>query len=381
MRGFVAVLRKELAHLRRQRSTLAFALAIPAAQLMIFGFAANVTIESIPLVVLDLDGRQESRGLIGAVEATGTLVPRGRVFSHEALQRAIASGDAQAGLVIPADYSERLLRREQAHVQVLVDGSDAQVATTVVNTVGLLATSLSIGRGRVVAEALQIGPSRDASGRFALPIEARPRLLFNPDLESSHFFVPGLIGIILQFVLSFLTSFSIVREREMGTLEQLFVTPVSASGLLLGKLLPYVGLACVELALILVLMVGLFGVPISGSLWLLLALSALFIVTSLGLGLMVSTLASTQLEAMQFTFIVMLPSVLLSGFVFPRSEMPLPLYLLSALLPVTYYLEMLRGIVLRGAELTDLTGPTAGLLACCLVIAVASVLRFRKRIG
>ena len=231
-----------------------------------------------------------------------------------------------------------------------------------------------------MGESLQAAVARDPFGRLALPIDVRTRLLYNPDLESSHFFVPGLIAIILQVVLLFLTSFSIVKERETGTLEQLFVTPVGRAGLLFGKLLPYALMACGELLIVLVLMVGVFGVPINGSLWLLLALSVLFIVTVLGLGLLISTIARTQLQAMQLAFLIMLPSVLLSGFMFPRSEMPLPIYLVGFVLPVTYFVEILRGIVLRQADAIDLWPHIAGLAACCAVILTLSMVRFRKQL-
>ncbi len=173
----------------------------------------------------------------------------------------------------------------------------------------------------------------------------RPRLLYNPDLESAFFFVPGLIGIILQLVTLFLTSFAVVRERELGTLEQLFVTPVGKTGLLLGKLLPYALVGFIELLIVIIVMVYVFGVPIHGSIPLLLALSMLFMVCSLGLGLLVSTLAKTQLEAVQFAFVIMLPSVLLSGFVFPRAEMPPLIYAITFGIPATYFIEILRGIV------------------------------------
>jgi ABC transporter DrrB family efflux protein len=219
-----------------------------------------------------------------------------------------------------------------------------------------------MARGRAVGEALQAALARDPFGQLALPIEVRGRLLYNPDLESSHFFVPGLIGIILQVVLLFLTSFSIVREREQGTLEQLFVTPVGRAGLMFGKLLPYALMAFGELLIVLVMMVAVFGVPIHGSLLLLLALSTLFIVTALGLGLLISTVAKSQLQSMQFAMMIMLPSVLLSGFMFPRSEMPLPIYLVSSILPVTYFVEILRGVILRRADAADLWPHIAGRL-------------------
>lgn len=201
-------------------------------------------------------------------------------------------------MIIPPYYSERLLQGEQVQVQVLIDGSDSQVATTALNAASLLGMNLSVAIARPKAEISGSAPSRDTLGRAALPIEVRPRLLYNPELESAHFFVPGLVGIILQLVTLFLTSFAIVGERELGTLEQLFVTPVGRSGLLLGKLVPYALVGFVETLVVLTVMVYAFGVPIQGSLALLLGLSMLFLVSALGLGLLVSTLAKTQVEAM-----------------------------------------------------------------------------------
>jgi ABC-type multidrug transport system permease subunit len=380
MNGFLAVLLKEFAHVRRDRTTIVFAFVVPALQLTIFGFAIKTTIENIPLVVFDLDGKQESRRLVEALVASRSFYVHDRVYDAIAFRRAITSGRAKAGLLIPADYSERLLRREQAAVQVLVDGSDSQVATTAVNTTSLVVTGLSIGRARAVGEALQTGPARDVRGELALPIDVRVRLLFNPNLESSHFFVPGLVAIILQIVLVFLTSFSIVKERELGTLEQLFVTPVGRAGLMFGKLTPYALMAFGELLIVLVLMTTLFGVPIHGSLTLLIGLSCLFMLTALGMGLLISTLARTQLHATQTAFLIMLPSVLLSGFMFPRAEMPLPLYLAGFLIPVTYFIEILRGVILRAADFIDLLPHVVGLAVCCMVILGLSLTRFRKQL-
>lgn len=380
MNGFLAILLKEFAHIRRDRSTIFFAFAVPALQLTIFGYAIEVTIENIPLVVYDLDGRQESRRLVEAMEATRSFRVRERVQDIESLRAAIRAGRCKAGLIIPADYSERLLRGEQAHVQVLIDGSDSQVATTAVNASQLLATNLSINRARALAEQALRVPARSATGAPALPIEARTRLLYNADLESSHFFVPGLIAIIMQLVLLFMTSFSIVKEREHGTLEQLFVTPVGRAGLLFGKLLPYALMAFGELLLVLGLMTLVFGVQVQGSLLALFGLAMLFIVTVLGLGLLISTLATTQLEAIQLAFIVMLPSVLLSGFMFPRSEMPTIIWLLTHVIPVTYFIEILRGIILRAAGPGDLAPHVFGLCVCCVVILGLAMTRFRKQL-
>jgi ABC transporter DrrB family efflux protein len=381
MDGFVAILKKEFAHLRRQPSTLFFLLVIPLIQTLIFGYAIDTQVEHVPTVVYDLDGRAAARELVDAFVNTRTFRVIERVHDEESFERAITSGRAKVGIKVPPDLSDHRVRGESAQVLVLVDGSDAQVATTALTTANLLGLRLSMEKGRAVAESSSLAPSRDAAGRFALPLEVRPRLLFNPDLDSSHFFVPGLVGIILQLVTLFLTSFAIVREREMGTLEQLFVTPVGRAGLVLGKLAPYALVGFVETLIVLVAMVFVFGVPINGSLTLLLALSALFIVCSLGMGLFVSTVAKTQAQAFQFAFIVMMPSILLSGFMFPRAEMPAPIYWASFAIPATHFLEILRGVVLRGADLVDLAPSVQGLAAITAVVLVAAVARFRKTSG
>ncbi len=379
--GLTAMLLKEFSHIRREPATIFFMLVVPVLQTMIFGYAIQTEIDNIPTVVHDLDGRKSARELIEAFRNTRTFAIIGNLHDDESFRRAISSGRAKVGVRIPPDFTERLMRGEQVQVQVLIDGSDSQVATTALNAANLLGTTRSIQLARTLAESAAQVPARDPVGNAALPIEMRPRLLFNPALESSHFFVPGLVGIIMQLVTLFLTSFAIVRERELGTLEQLFVTPVGRMGLLLGKLVPYACIGFIEMLLVLTVMVYLFGVPIHGNLWLLLVLSMLFLVCALGLGLLVSTVAKTQLQAMQFAFLLMLPSVLLSGFMFPRSEMPAPIYLLSFGIPVTYFLEILRGVVLRDADLIDLVPQVIGLTACCAAILALSVTRFRKQLA
>ena len=380
-RGFVAMLLKEFSHIRREPATIVFMLVVPVFQTIIFGYAIQQQIENIPTIVFNLDGRQASRELIDNFRNTRSFSILGPVYDDESFRRALVSGRAKVGVRIPPDYSDRLLRGEQVSVQVLIDGSDSQVANTALHAAQLLGVSLSFQMTRPFAESLPVVPSRDTTGHAVMPIEMRPRLLYNPDLESSHFFVPGLVGIILQLVTLFLTSFAIVRERELGTLEQLFVTPVGRAGLLLGKLVPYACIGTLETLIVLTVMVFLFGVPIHGSLALLMALSALFIVCALALGLLVSTLAKTQLEAMQFAFLMMLPTVLLSGFMFPRSEMPFPIYVVSFAIPATYFLEILRGIILRGADWRDLVPQVIGLSVCCLAILTLSLARFRKQLA
>ncbi|MFO0903533.1 MAG: ABC transporter permease [Pirellulales bacterium] len=379
--GFWAVLIKEFFHLRRQPATIFFMLVVPVMQTMVFGYALDTQIEDIPTVLYDMDGRQAGRELSEAFVNTRVFKIVERVQDDESFRRALTSGRARVGVRIPPQYSDRVLRGEQTAVQVLIDGSDSQVATTAMNAANLLGLNVSLRSSKPRIEAQQVQVARDDKGHVAVPVEVRPRLLFNPDLESAHFFVPGLVGIILQLVTLFLTSFSVVREREQGTLEQLFVTPVGRTGLLMGKLIPYATVGMLEMLIVLTVMMYVFGVPIRGSLWLLIGLSCLFIVCALGLGLLVSTVASTQVEALQFAFVVMLPSVLLSGFIFPREQMPLPIYGISFLIPVTYFIQILRGIVLRGADFVDLWPWAGGLATCCVIILLASIARFRKQIA
>lgn len=379
--GFMAILVKEFQHIRRQPNTLFFMLLVPVLQTIIFGYAINTRIENIPTVVLDLDGRRHTAQVIEQFENTRRFRIVERVASETALESALRAGRAQAGIIVPPNFSEQLLRGEQTTLQVLIDGSDSQVATTAQNSAMLIGQNLSIQMARAKGESLQLAAARDVGGRAVLPVEVRTRLLYNPDLDSSHFFVPGLVGVVLQLVTLFLTSFAIVRERELGTLEQLFVTPVGRAGLLLGKLVPYAVIGFVEVLIMLTVMIYVFGVGISGNLVLLLSLSMLFTVCSLGLGLFVSTVARTQLEGFQLAFLFMLPSILLSGFVFPRAEMPAPIYLLSFALPATYFIEILRGIILRGASGAELVPSILGLTACCAVALAASIARFRKQLN
>ena len=379
--GFAAIFLKEFSHIRRDPATLFFTLIVPVLQTIVFGIAVNTEIENIPMVVFDLDGRSHARELREAFENTHTFRIVERVLDEQSFDRAITSGRAKVGVRIPADYSDRLLSGQQAHVQVLIDGSDSQAATTAMNTANLLGLQMSIRRTKAMAANLPIVPARDDTGAAALPVEMRTRLLFNPNLKSSHFFVPGLVGIIMQLVTLFLTAFAIVRERELGTLEQLFVTPVSRAGLLLGKLAPYAVLAFGETLIVMSVMVYLFDVPIRGDVTLLLLLSFLFLLCALGLGLFVSTISKTQLQAFQFAFIIMLPSVLLSGFMFPRSQMPGPIYFATFAIPVTYYLEILRAIVLRGADFFDVLPSVIGLSISTIIVLAFSLMRFRKQLA
>ena len=364
--GFWAIVKKEIIHIKRDPATR-FIFAIPLVELLLFGYAIDIDVKHVPTVVLDLNRGAESRQLVGEFVNTNYFRLVGEVQSERELHAAIVSGKAKVGIKIPPDYAANLVNGRRAQVQVIIDGSESTTALQVLNASQQLGFLKSL-------EIEGISPAQ-------FKVDIRPHLLFNPNLQSANFFVPGLIGIILQLVTVFLTAFAIVRERERGTLEQLLVTPVSKGGLILGKLLPYTAIGFGQTVLVLLLMVFLFGVPINGSVALLLFLSLLFLIPALGIGIVISTFARNQGEAMQLSLMSMLPSFLLSGFVFPRESMPLVIYLLSFLIPATYYLDILRGIILRGAGVAALWDEALVLAGFGVFFMALSALRFKKHLG
>ncbi|MHB1034923.1 MAG: ABC transporter permease [Pirellulales bacterium] len=364
--GLLAIIYKEVIQVRRDPATKVVFL-IPVIQLLVFGYAINTDVRHMPTIVFNCDRRLESRQFLAKFGSTDVFRITEEAACAADVRQAIVAGRVQVGIIIPPDFSDDLANRRTAHVQVLIDGSNNTVAFQALNVANGIAIDEVVKRLKTML------PGR-------MPVELRPKVLFNENLESANFFVPGLVGIILQVTTVFLTSFSIVRERERGTLEQLMVTPISRPALMLGKLVPFAVIGCFETCVVLALMVFVFGVPIAGSKVLLLALSALFLLPSLGLGILISTVATNQAQATQLGILVMLPSVLLSGFVFPRPQMPLPIYIVSCFIPVTYYIDILRGIILRGASAWQLWLPSTVLLGFGGLIFLASTLRFKKRL-
>jgi ABC-2 type transport system permease protein len=337
-RGLLPICRKEALHIVRDRGTLFFALLIPMLQLFLFGFAVDTNIRQIATVILDESQTQESRQLIQRFAASDVFAIKGSVASKDALYEAIRGGRARVGVRIPYDYARQLQNGGTASVLVLVDGSDSTLAAQAVSTSSGVAMEQSLAR---------VLPG-------ALPIEVRPSVLYNPATRSANFFVPGLIGILLQVMTILLIALSLVRERERGTLEQLTMTPVSPLGLMVGKMIPYGVMAFAELCAILIVMRIVFLVPIHGNVLELLILSLPFLLTVLGIGLVISTKARTQAEAFQLAMGTILPSVFLSGYIFLIENMPPFFQAISAIIPTTYYIRILRGIILRGAGITDL---------------------------
>jgi ABC-2 type transport system permease protein len=338
-RGLVPVCRKEFLHIIRDPGTLFFALLIPMLQLFLFGFAVDTNIRQIPTVVLDESNTQDSRRLLQAFAGSDVFDLKLSVQSQQQMYEAIRGGKVRVGIRIPYDYARRLQDGTTASVLVLVDGSDSSVAGQAMSTATGVALKESLGR---------------ALPDSAMPIEVRPSVLYNPATRSANFFVPGLIAILLQVMAILMIALSLVRERERGTLEQLTMTPVAPLGLMVGKMIPYGVLTFSELCVILLVMRTVFLVPVHGNVLLLLALSVPFLLTVLGIGLVISTRARTQAEAFQLSMGTILPSVFLSGYIFLIENMPPFFQGISRLIPATYYIQILRGIILRGAGIREL---------------------------
>ena len=367
MNGFGAVFRKEITQMMRDRMTLMFALAVPIFELILFG-VIDMNAKNIPTIVFDQSRTQESRRLIEQFGATTLLKVAGYASSRAELQHAIVAGDAQVAIEIPPDYARNLTAGRALSVLVLIDGSDSSVASQ----------ALSAANGVMLQNAIQ---KLIETVGLRPRMDVRPVMMFNPDMRSANLLIPGLIAILLTFSGTILSAFAIVKERERGTLEQLMVTPVSPLAVVLGKILPYMGVAYTTLIVVLLLMRFLFQVPFNGSILLLLALSSVYLLALLSFGLLISSRAHSQMEAMQMAMGIMLPSVLLSGYIFPIASLPLPLRVISYVLPATHYIRIARGIVIRGATFADLWQPVFALLGLSALLILASARAFKKTVS
>jgi ABC-2 type transport system permease protein len=365
-RGFRAVFYKETLHVRRDFGTLFFSLIIPLLQMLLLGYGIDTNIRQINTVVFNADGRQESRELLDRLKNSDTFHVIRYVSSDAEMNNMIIAGKAHVGIKIPVDYSDKLLHQMSAQVLVLIDGSDSSVAGQAINVTTSIGLDESLRRALVNNET------------FA--VDMRPKLLFNPDSRSPNFFLPGLTAILLLNVTTFLTAFSIVREKERGTLEQLFVTPVRPMGLLLGKLLPYLGIGFFELCMILTFMRFAFRVPIHGNVILLAILSLPYIFVSLSLGILISSKANSQSEAMQLAFLTILPSIFFSGYIFPLETMPKFFFALSYLVPARYFIDITRGVILRGATIVHLWPDALALFTMGTFLLLIAARRFQNKV-
>lgn len=360
------VARKELLHILRDPMTLFFTVLVPIVELFMLGYAIDTNVRDVRTVIYDQAGTQESRSLLQKFEKSGTLKIVAQVFSDEAMSQAIVAARAQVGIKIPRDYSQKLEAGQTAQVLVLVDGSISSVAAEAINVGNALALKESLER---------------VLGDKALPIKAEPRTLFNPSTRSANFFIPGLMVIMCQMMATMLAAAAVVREKETGTLEQLFMTPVRPLELLIGKMLPYAVLTAGEFCLIAFLMWTAFQVPINGTFLTLLALTVPFVLTMLGIGLLISTRASTRDAASQMTIGTILPSVFLSGYIFPIDSMPAFFQWLANFVPATWLIDAARGVILRGAGWHELWGHAIALWAMAIILLLLGTLRFKQQVA
>ena len=364
-----SVARKESLHIRRDPGTLFFALIIPVIELFMLGYAIDTNIRDVSTVVLDQANTTESRQLVQRfVNSTSFRIRHLPIYTDAELSEAIVAGKARVGIKIPEDFSRKLARNppEKAQILVLVDGSESNIAASALNVANAL--TLSEALARVLKDGQE------------LPVEAAPQILFNPDTRSPNFFIPGLMVVMCQMMAIMLSANAIVREKENGTLEQLFMTPVRAPELILGKLLPYLVLTFLEFCAILLLMRIVFRVPIHGHVVTLLTLTLPFVFTFLGLGLLISTRVNTREAAGQAAMGTMMPSIFLSGYVFPLDSMPWFFYYVAQVFPTTWLIDAARGVILRGAGWRELWLHALVLWGMGIAAFALAMLKFKKRL-
>jgi ABC-2 type transport system permease protein len=370
-----SLIRKEFIQIVRDPRTLALTFLYPVVMLFLLGFAVTNDVRNIPLAVLDQDQSRQSRALLDAYRSADYFTLAFNVSNEEEMRYLIESNQARAGIVIPPDYARQLTAGRSAQVAFIIDGSDPTLAGTALSAAVLVGQSQS---AKIIVERA----ARSGRGSaFTQPaVDVRTQVWYNPGMVSAYFMIPALIGMILQFLTTMLTATSIVRERERGTIEQLIVTPIRAWELVVGKLVPYVLIAFFDTLEILVVGTLLFQVPINGSLALFIGLTGLFLVTTLGIGLLISTVANTQQEAMLTTLFTVMPSIFLSGFFFPLAAMPVFLQVVSYIVPLRYFLIIARGIVLKGAGAETLAPEIIAVSAFAIIVMGGAALRFRKQL-
>lgn len=368
-----SIIRKEFIQIFRDKRTLVLILIIPIVQLFLLGYSATNDVRNVPLAIYDQSHSSEARALLDSFRAADYFKIAFSVGSEAELQNLIDGGQARAGLIIPPDYAARLAEGK-AQVAFVLDGSDPTVASTALSAAQLIgqyhATQILSEKMARSGQSIKLQP----------PVEVRTTVWYNPDLISSYFMIPGVIGMILFAITAILTASAVVRERERGTIEQLIVTPIRPWELVLGKILPYTFLALFDTIEVLLVGHWWFGVPIRGSMVLIVLVSALFLLSGLGVGLLASTIANTQQEAMLSVWMTLLPSIFLSGFFFPLDAMPTVLRIISYAMPLRYYLSIIRVLLLKGVGLEMIANDVIALTIFGIVIMGAAALRFKKRL-
>jgi ABC-2 type transport system permease protein len=368
-----SIIRKEFIQIFRDPRTLALILVMPIIQLFLLGYAATTDVRNVPIAVWDQSRSPESRALLDAFRSADYFDFAFEVYSEQEIQTLIEGGDVRGALVIPPDYAIKLLEGD-AQVSMILDGSDATVGSTALATARLIGQSHSI---KVLSEqAARLG----RAGAVQPPLEVRTQVWYNPDLRSAYFMIPGVIGMVLYAIMAMLTATAVVRERERGTIEQLIVTPIRSWELIVGKVTPYVILGFFDLFEVLLIGHYWFGVPVRSNILLVVGTAGLLLLSSLGIGLLASTIANTQQEALLTVFVTILPGVFISGFLFPLEAMPRFLQIVSYAIPLRYYLVIVRSLLLKGVGFAALQTEIISLAIFGLVIMTLASLRFRKRL-
>lgn len=373
MRGVFHLVGKEFLQLRRDRRMLAILLIAPVLQLILLGYAANLDVENVPLIVCDLDQSPTSRDFAASLSHSGHFFLRKLTASLREVDAYLERGKASVAVVLPRGLGKKMARGETAEVQLIVDGAESQVAVVAMNYAVMAA--LAYSKSYLQKKLDHLLGRREMSG-----VEPQIRVWYNPELRSRNFMVPGVLGLLLMVLTMMLTSLGLVKEKEMGTLEQLIVTPVRPADIILGKLLPFFLIGIIDILLVLSVVIFWFRVPVKGNSLLLFGLSLIFMLTTLGLGLFISTVSRNQQQAMLTAVFFMIPMLILSGFVFPIATMPRPIQLLTVFIPLRYYLVIIRGLFLKGVGLEALWPDAVILLTFGLCILGLSIRRFRKKI-
>lgn len=381
--GVRSVFKKELIQLSRDRYLMTFVIALPVMQLLVTGVAVQKDVRHVPTPVYNYDRGQASQELLTSLQQSGyfELVPAGQqgIQTEEDLLRSVKQGRYRLGVIIPSDYSKNLLTgNAKANVNVVLDGTNANISKGLLDAIRAITQNQSMER---LKQRRVASPNPVGTAALSNPIELQTKIINNPDLSPSMFLIPGILGVIMHMMTVLLTSGSIVREREAGTLEQLMVSPLQPAELMLGKVLPYALIGLLDMVLTLSVMVGFFNISVTGGIGFLWVASLMFILNSLGLGLLLSTLSRTQTQSVQMTMGLLLPSLLLSGFVFPIEPMPWFIKLISYVLPLTYYLDIIRGVVIKSGGFVDLYMPFFLLMLSTCVLIGLSISRFRKQLS
>jgi len=370
------IMRKEFIEIRRDPRSLAFVLAMPVMMLLLYGYGISSDVKRVPMVVYDRDGAPPARELVRRFTSTEYFVVAGRAESLRELRRAIDWGEAKVGLMIPEDFSRNLGAGRPAPVQFVVDGSDSNTASIAIGNIAAIAKSVEL-TPRDLRPQVRVTPGPESS----MPIELRTWVWYNPELKSSNFLVPGLTAVILMMLAAILTSLTVAREWERGTMEGLIASPLRPHELMIGKILPYVVIGLVDVVLIILLGVSWFRVPLRGSVILLLVSSTIFLLGGLGIGLFISAATKSVQVAFQLSILAtMLPALLLSGFFYPIENMPPILQAITALIPARYFLVVIRGIFLKGVGLALLWKELLFLSIFAVLMLVASSAKFKKRL-